>query len=72
LGYKKGIGKSGVLGGSKRGQKGVKSDRFWVLGVRGSDSGGGRFWGSGGSKVTVLGVKKGSKSGGFERFLRGF
>jgi len=22
--------------------------------------------------VTVLGVKKGSKSGGFERFLRGF
>jgi len=26
----------------------------------------------GGSKVTVLGVKKGSKSGGFERFLRGF
>jgi len=25
-----------------------------------------------GSKVTVLGVKKGSKSGGFERFLRGF
>jgi len=43
-----------------------------VLGVGGVGFGGGPVLGFGGSKVTVLGVKKGSKSGGFERFLRGF